>query len=140
MNTLYRPLEISALRAEIPVLIEVKEYLLVRCPLIISENQRIDKSKMVPLLSSAGEERTRSLGSMLLKCAIWEVLDSVLPMHFLAAENNASQWDTFQGRLFQVQLAFVTVAHVIWITIMHRDQVLFSADEFNENFFFLMFS
>ena len=63
MNTMYRSLHISKLQAEIPALIQVEE------------NQRIDESNMVPLPSRAGEERTRSLGSTLLKCALWEVLD-----------------------------------------------------------------
>ena len=121
MNTMYRSLHISELQAEIPALIQV------------GENQRIDESNMVPLPSSAGEERTRSLGSMLLKCALREVLGWAFSRHFHAANSNVYQCYTFQGSLLQVQLAFLTVIHVIWIAIMHRNQVPSSAAEFNEN-------
>lgn len=62
MNTLYRPLQIRELRAQIPVLTEVKEYLLVRHPPSISKNKRIKESKVVSLPRRAGGEGTRSVG------------------------------------------------------------------------------
>lgn len=62
MNTLYRPLQISELQAPIPILVEVKENLLVRRSPRISKNQTINESKVIPLPRSAGGEGTRSVG------------------------------------------------------------------------------
>lgn len=79
--------EISELQAEISVLVEVKQHLLLEHPQNSRKNQRSNESK-VPLPRREGAEM-RWLRRVSLKGAMREILIRVLPRHFPAAESNA---------------------------------------------------
>lgn len=54
--------ETDGLQAEIPVLVEVKGYLLLGAPQNISANQRLNESEVAPLPRNPGGGGGRSLG------------------------------------------------------------------------------
>lgn len=79
--------EISELQAEISVLVEVKQHLLLEHPQNSRKNQRSNESKVpLPRREGAG---MRWLRRVSLKGAMREILIRVLPRHFPAAESNA---------------------------------------------------